>query len=244
MACLARRLVWEAVVAAVPAAQATRLPLQMRPLSSMKRNLSGRFIGPSARARTGGTCTTQDDKRFATLKVIRNRRCSFAMPSETSAHHELPDRAALPQHECGLFGVFGHPNAAVLTYYGLFALQHRGQESAGIVTSNGAGQTFLQHKGMRLVSQVFGQARLEKLKGTRAVGHTRYSTTGTSTLKNAQPFVVDCVRGQMAIAHNGNLINADLLRDELESKGSIFQTTADSEIILHLLARRADNGSR
>src|SRR5258708_12947583 len=165
------------------------------------------------------------------------------MPPEISGHDELPDCAALPQHECGLFGVFGHPNAAVLTYYGLFALQHRGQESAGIVTSNGAGQTFLQHKGMGVVSQVFGQDELEKLKGTRAVGHTRYSTTGTSTVKNAQPFVVDCVRGQMAIAHNGNLINADVLRDELERKGSIFQTTADSEIILHLLARPADTGS-
>ena len=136
-----------------------------------------------------------------------------------------------PQHECGLFGVFGHPNAAVLTYYGLFALQHRGQESAGIVTSNGPGTTFHQHKDMGLVSQVFGQDELARLKGTRAIGHTRYSTTGTSTIKNAQPFVVDCVRGQMAIAHNGNLINADLLRDELERKGSIFQTTADSEII-------------
>src|SRR5450631_2896659 len=159
-----------------------------------------------------------------------------------STHEELTDREALPQHECGLFGVFGHPNAAVLTYYGLFALQHRGQESAGIVTSNGPDQTFVQHKDMGLVSQVFGQAELQKLKGTRAVGHTRYSTTGTSTLKNAQPFVVDCVRGQMAIAHNGNLINADLLRDELERKGSIFQTTADSEIILHLLARPTANG--
>ena len=148
-----------------------------------------------------------------------------------------------PRHECGLFGIFGHPKAAVLTYYGLFALQHRGQESAGIVTSNGAGTTFHVHKGMGLVSQVFGQDELEKLTGTRAVGHTRYSTTGTSTIKNAQPFVVDCVRGQMAIAHNGNLINADVLRDELERKGSIFQTTADSEIILHLLARPADNGS-
>ncbi|HKS31120.1 MAG TPA: class II glutamine amidotransferase, partial [Chthoniobacterales bacterium] len=155
------------------------------------------------------------------------------MPASLPQHQELSEREAFPQHECGLFGVFGHPNAAVLTYYGLFALQHRGQESAGIVTTSGAGQTFLQHKGMGLVSQVFGQEELEKLKGTRAVGHTRYSTTGTSTLKNAQPFVVDCVRGQMAIAHNGNLINADLLRDELESKGSIFQTTADSEIILH-----------
>ncbi|MFL6544546.1 MAG: amidophosphoribosyltransferase, partial [Candidatus Udaeobacter sp.] len=147
-----------------------------------------------------------------------------------------------PQHECGLFGVFGHPNAAVLTYYGLFALQHRGQESAGIVTSNGPGTTFLQHKDMGLVSQVFGQDELARLKGTRAIGHTRYSTTGTSTIKNAQPFVVDCVRGQMAIAHNGNLINADFLRDELERKGSIFQTTADSEIILHLLAQPSENG--
>ena len=156
---------------------------------------------------------------------------------------EPSDLEAYPQHECGLFGVFGHPNAAVLTYYGLFALQHRGQESAGIVTSNGPDTNFIVHKDMGLVSQVFGPAELEKLKGSRAVGHTRYSTTGTSTIKNAQPFVVDCVRGQLAIAHNGNLTNADVLRDELERKGSIFQTTADSEIILHLLARPADNGA-
>src|SRR5207244_4296381 len=96
---------------------------------------------------------------------------------------------------------------------------------------------------MGLVRSDLGQEELAKLKGTRAIGHTRYSTTGTSTVKNAQPFVVDCVRGQMAIAHNGNLINADLLRDELERKGSIFQTTADSEIILHLLAQPSDNGA-
>src|SRR5881398_3571334 len=172
----------------------------------------------------------------------RNRRCCIVMAPETSAHEELSDRATLPQHECGLFGVFGHPNAAVLSYYGLFALQHRGQESAGIVTSNGPGSTFHLHKDMGLVSQVFGQEELGKLKGTRAIGHTRYSTTGSSTAKNAQPFVVDCVRGQMAIAHNGNLINADVLRDELERKGSIFQTTADSEIILHLLAQPSENG--
>src|SRR5947207_1125457 len=135
------------------------------------------------------------------------------MSPSLPGQQEVSERDAFPQHECGLFGVFGHPNAAVLTYYGLFALQHRGQESAGIVTSNGAGQTFLQHKGMGLVSQVFGQEELEKLKGRRAVGHTRYSTTGTSTLKNAQPFVVDCVRGQMAIAHNGNLIHAEFVRE-------------------------------
>jgi amidophosphoribosyltransferase len=164
------------------------------------------------------------------------------IPPEQINQAEPSDVEAFPQHECGLFGVFGHPNAAVLTYYGLFALQHRGQESAGIVTSNGAGSTFNIHKDMGLVSQVFGPEELKNLKGTRAIGHTRYSTTGTSTIKNAQPFVVDCVRGQMAIAHNGNLTNADVLRDELERKGSIFQTTADSEIILHLLAQPSENG--
>src|SRR5437867_6708624 len=169
--------------------------------------------------------------------------CSVMSPRDKIDTDEAPDSTAIPQHECGLFGVFGHSNAAVLTYYGLFALQHRGQESAGIVTSNGPGTSFLMHKDMGLVSQVFGQEELAKLKGTRAIGHTRYSTTGTSTVKNAQPFVVDCVRGQMAIAHNGNLINADLLRDELERKGSIFQTTADSEIILHLLAQPSENGA-
>ncbi|MDQ2868246.1 MAG: amidophosphoribosyltransferase [Verrucomicrobiota bacterium] len=157
-------------------------------------------------------------------------------------HSEPTDRESYPQHECGIFGVFGHPNAAVLTYYGLFALQHRGQESAGIVTSNGAGHDFQLHREMGLVSQVFGADDLERLKGTRAVGHTRYSTTGSSTLKNAQPFVVDCYRGQIGVAHNGNLINAGLLRDDLERNGSIFQTTADSEIIPHLLAQPLKNG--
>jgi amidophosphoribosyltransferase len=155
---------------------------------------------------------------------------------------ELSEREHFPQHECGIFGVHGHENAAVLTYYGLFALQHRGQESAGIVTCDGEGSSFQMHRDMGLVSQVFGAEELERLKGTRAVGHTRYSTTGSSTLKNAQPFVVDCFRGQIAVAHNGNLINAGVLRDELERKGSIFQTTADSEIIPHLLAQPLNNG--
>src|ERR1051326_6150424 len=151
------------------------------------------------------------------------------MPHEPTITAEHP-AMAFPQHECGIFAVFGHPNAAVLTYYGLFALQHRGQESAGIVTSNGPGSTFQLHRDMGLVSQVFGAEELERLKGTRALGHARYSTTGSSTWKNAQPFVVDCIRGQIAVAHNSNLINAAVLRDELERKGSIFQTTADSEI--------------
>jgi amidophosphoribosyltransferase len=164
------------------------------------------------------------------------------MPSDCAREPKTPESHPFPQHECGIFAVFGHPNAAVLTYYGLFALQHRGQESAGIVTSKGPASTFQLHRDMGLVSQVFGAEELEQLQGTRAVGHARYSTTGSSTLKNAQPFVVDCFRGQIAVAHNGNLINAAVLRDELESKGSIFQTTADSEIIPHLLAQPSKNG--
>ena len=140
-----------------------------------------------------------------------------------------------PKHYCGLFGIYGHPNAAELTYYGLYALQHRGQESAGIVTSDG--KQFRSHKGMGLVSQVFRGDSLHDLVGNIAVGHTRYSTTGSSHPRNAQPLTVDCACGQIAIAHNGNLTNAARLRDELELRGSIFQTTVDSEIILHLMAQ-------
>lgn len=146
-----------------------------------------------------------------------------------------------PRHECGVFGVFGHPDAALLTYYGLFALQHRGQESAGIAASSGPGDQFKLHRGMGLVSQVFSGEKLEALTGNRAIGHVRYSTTGSSTIQNAQPFTVETARGQLAIGHNGNLVNAMLLRDELESAGSIFQTTADSEIVLHLLAKPGAN---
>ena len=147
-----------------------------------------------------------------------------------------------PKHYCGVFGIFGHPNAAELTYYGLYALQHRGQESAGIVTSDG--KNFRAHRGMGLVPQIFNGDVLHQLVGNIAVGHTRYSTTGSSQLKNAQPLTVDCARGQIAIAHNGNLTNAARLRDELEARGSIFQTTVDSEIILHLLAQPDANGSK
>src|ERR1041385_8572490 len=145
-----------------------------------------------------------------------------------------------PKHYCGVFGVYGHPNAAELTYYGLYALQHRGQESAGIVTSDG--HHFHAHKGMGLVSQVFTGEVLSELSGAIAVGHTRYSTSGSSHLRNAQPLTVDCARGQIAIAHNGNLTNAARLREELEARGSIFQTSVDSEIILHLMAQPSLNG--
>src|SRR5882672_1860240 len=145
-----------------------------------------------------------------------------------------------PKHYCGVFGIYGHPNAAELTYYGLYALQHRGQESAGIVSSDG--RQFRVHRGMGLVSQIFNGDILHNLVGSMAVGHTRYSTTGSSHLRNAQPLTVDCARGQIAIAHNGNLTNAAQLREELEGKGSIFQTTVDSEIILHLMAQPGLNG--
>src|SRR6266480_445309 len=140
-----------------------------------------------------------------------------------------------PKHYCGVFGVYGHPNAAELTYYGLYALQHRGQESAGIVTCDG--RQFRKHVGMGLVSQIFDSDNLHALVGHMAVGHTRYSTAGSSQLSNAQPMTVNSSKGQLAIAHNGNLTNAAELRDALESKGLPFQTTVDSEIILMLLAQ-------
>jgi amidophosphoribosyltransferase len=145
-----------------------------------------------------------------------------------------------PKHYCGLFGIIGHPRAAELASFGLYALQHRGQESAGIVSFNG--HDLHVHRGMGLVSQVFSEKVLAGLTGDCAVGHTRYSTTGSSHPRNIQPLSVDCAMGQIAIAHNGNLTNAAALRAELESGGSIFQTTADSEIILHLLARRTLDG--
>jgi amidophosphoribosyltransferase len=146
-----------------------------------------------------------------------------------------------PKHYCGLMGIYGHANAAELTYYGLYALQHRGQESAGIVTSDN--KQFRVHRGMGLVPQVFTGDVLHNLVGSMAVGHTRYSTTGSSHIRNAQPLTVDCGRGQIAIAHNGNLTNAAQLRDELEAQGSIFQTTVDSEIILHLMAQPTLGGN-
>src|ERR1051326_6652024 len=145
-----------------------------------------------------------------------------------------------PKHYCGVFGIFGHPNAAELTYYGLYALQHRGQESAGIVACDG--RQFRAYKGMGLVSQVFDGEKLHALVGDMAIGHTRYSTSGSSQLSNAQPLTVNCAKGQIAIAHNGNLTNAAQLRDALESKGLVFQTTVDSEIILLLLAQPTMGG--
>jgi amidophosphoribosyltransferase len=137
--------------------------------------------------------------------------------------------------ECGVFGIFGHPEAASLTSLGLYALQHRGQESAGIAAADG--ERIRVARGMGHVNDAFGEETLDKLPGHLAIGHTRYSTAGESKIENAQPFLIDCAHGQIAVAHNGNLVNARELRDDLVRAGSIFQTTSDTEVVLHLYAR-------
>ncbi len=137
--------------------------------------------------------------------------------------------------ECGVFAIYGHPEAAKLAYLGLHALQHRGQESAGVAASDGVHMDL--HKGMGLVADVFTEGAFARLPGTLAIGHTRYSTTGDSALLNAQPIMVDCNKGRIALAHNGNLVNANDLRSKLEKQGSIFQTTSDTEVIVHLIAQ-------
>src|SRR3954465_8182657 len=136
---------------------------------------------------------------------------------------------------CGIVGVYGHPEAANITYLGLHALQHRGQEAAGIVTSDG--DRFHQWKEQGLVADAFSRGELEQLPGHLAIGHVRYSTAGESSLRNAQPLAVEFAHGSIGVAHNGNLVNAADLRRRLEMDGSIFQSTSDSEVIVHLLAR-------
>jgi amidophosphoribosyltransferase len=140
--------------------------------------------------------------------------------------------------ECGVVAIYGHPAAANLTYLGLYALQHRGQESAGICSSDGA--ALHCHKSMGHVADIFTGPVLAKLPGALAIGHTRYSTAGDTALLNAQPFSVTCNKGDIALAHNGNIINAVELRRDLESRGSIFQSSSDTEVVLHLLARSSE----
>lgn len=136
--------------------------------------------------------------------------------------------------ECAVFGICGHREAANLTYLGLYALQHRGQEGSGIVSSNG--EEFFHEKGMGLVADIYTKPVLKRLPGQMAIGHNRYSTAGGSSLKNVQPLIVNFAFGNLALAHNGNLINASMLRSELEAYGAIFQSSADSEVIIHLIA--------
>ena len=142
--------------------------------------------------------------------------------------------------ECGVFGIFGHPEASNLAYLGLYALQHRGQESAGIAASDG--QLVRVSKAMGYVNEAFDTESLAKLPGRMAVGHVRYSTAGESRLANAQPILMDSVHGQFAVAHNGNIVNASELRDALVRLGAIFQATTDTEVIVHLFARSREEG--
>jgi amidophosphoribosyltransferase len=139
------------------------------------------------------------------------------------------------KEECAVFGIYGSEQAAMMTYLGLYSMQHRGQESSGIITSDGG--RLYEHKAMGLVSKVFDKATLDRLTGHMAIGHNRYSTTGGSSVVNIQPFMVDCKIGKIAVAHNGNLVNAVELRNEMEEDGSIFRSTMDSEVLLHLIAR-------
>ena len=145
-----------------------------------------------------------------------------------------------PREACGIFGICGHPEAAPITYFGLYALQHRGQESAGIAVCRD--EKIIAHKGMGLVSDVFDMSRLQQLTGGCAIGHARYSTTGSSVVTNAQPFLVRHRKKSYAVAHNGNIVNAHDLKNELEESGSIFQTTMDSEIFLHLFVKNLTHG--
>ena len=145
-----------------------------------------------------------------------------------------------PREECGVFAVYGHEQAARMTFFGLFALQHRGQESAGIVTSDGS--QMWEYKKMGLVSEIFKEDTLMRLPGHMAIGHVRYSTTGSSSFSNAQPFMVHHGDEYYALGHNGNLVNARQLRSELEDRGSIFQSTMDSEILFHLMAQYLRDG--
>ena len=138
--------------------------------------------------------------------------------------------------ECGVFGIYGVPNAASLTYYGLHALQHRGQEGAGIVSVDESG-TFRRIKGGGLVTEVFDEAKLATLKGSTAIGHVRYTTAGGGGMENVQPFLFRHNTGDFALEHNGNIVNSELLRRHLENKGSLFQSTSDSEILAHLIKK-------
>src|SRR5271155_2371669 len=147
--------------------------------------------------------------------------------------YQLPDDHF--HDECGVFGIFGRIEAAKLAYLGLYALQHRGQESAGIASTDGA--TLHVHKGMGLVQEIFNPEAMLRLPGAAAIGHTRYSTAGDTSMMNAQPVVIDCNKGKLALGHNGNLTNAIEVRRRLEHRGSIFQSTSDTEVIVHLIAR-------
>ncbi len=188
----------------------------------------------SARARTGV------EMFDGTMPEIPRTAIPFCKSKTSMKTPSIYPYTPRRREECGIFGVFGNPDAAKLTYFGLYALQHRGQESAGIAVSNGC--TMKEYKHMGLVHDVFKEDTLKSLTGHIAIGHVRYSTTGSSLIANAQPFVVLHGSEYYATAHNGNLVNAPLLRRELEDAGTIFQSSTDTEVIVHLLARNLKQG--
>ncbi|MBU4133521.1 MAG: amidophosphoribosyltransferase [Proteobacteria bacterium] len=157
-------------------------------------------------------------------------------------NQKICDASERPRDECGIFGLYRHPEAAQITYFGLYALQHRGQESAGISVNRGINDKIFSHKGMGLVHDIFNMEDLARIEGGSAIGHVRYSTTGDSVITNAQPFVANHRHRSYAVAHNGNLVNAHTLKEELEENGSIFQTTMDSEVFLHLFIKNLIKG--
>jgi amidophosphoribosyltransferase len=168
------------------------------------------------------------------LKHIEPDFIPVSTLQEPEDDNEADDHFDKLREECGVMAIYNHPDAARLTYWGLYSLQHRGQESGGIATADG--EEILDLKGMGLVSEIFTDPVLAKLPGHLAIGHTRYSTTGDSALLNAQPIKVESTKGLIAIAHNGNLVNLGTARERLERDGAIFQTTSDSEIIIQLIA--------
>ncbi len=157
----------------------------------------------------------------------------------TTDHWPLATDSDKLREECGVVAVYGHPEASKLAYLSLYALQHRGQESAGIAASDG--ERLRLHKSMGLVSDIFTAEALARVPGSLAIGHTRYSTTGDSALLNAQPIMVECNKGKIALAHNGNITNALEIRAHLDQQGSIFQTTSDTEVIVHLISRSREH---
>jgi amidophosphoribosyltransferase len=201
----------------------------------------------SAALRNDKQGTLRNDKQGALLRMTGAEDsvpCSLlAVPSDELAVPSDDDEDGAPfdklREECGVMAVYGHPEAARMTYWGLYALQHRGQESAGIAAADGSDVTDI--KGMGLVSEIFTDEVLAKLPGHMAIGHTRYSTTGDSALLNAQPISVESTKGLIAIAHNGNLVNLGNSRTRLERDGAVFQTTSDTEIIVQLIAHSRCN---
>jgi amidophosphoribosyltransferase len=165
------------------------------------------------------------------MRMFNEEKSEWLFPAENDGAPDDKIREA-----CGVVGVFNNPEASTMAYLGLYALQHRGQESCGIVTMDPSGKS-KEIKAMGLVSEVFDEKKLAYLEGHMAIGHNRYSTTGSSVIENAQPIRVNYINGPLAVAHNGNLVNADEIKSELEQGGSIFESTADSEVLVHLIAK-------